>query len=209
MSPLRTLATSCVRLGRSRGFSSTEAVVLLSAVSLMGAVARPVVADYVNQTRLVRTSRDTQAIAVALLRFTDDVARQLPDGLGWTSYDVLVGSGQPPALGGSGDARWVATDPRRAGSLTGHLVTNAPGYPSPVRALGPRAGWRGPYIEGQVGPDPWGRRYAVNVRSLVLGGGRDTLVVSAGPNGLIETAFDGDGLVAGGDDIVALVSSGG
>jgi hypothetical protein len=59
-----------------------------------------------------------------------------------------------------------------------------------------------------VGPDPWAYRYAVNVRWLATDSRFDTVVVSPGPNGLIETAFQADGITAGGDDVLALVSPG-
>ncbi|MBI3262771.1 MAG: hypothetical protein HYZ58_06430 [Acidobacteria bacterium] len=194
-----------------RGFSATEAAMVISAVSLLGAVAKPVVSDYVNQARLVRAHQDAHTIGVAFLRFADDVGGQARTGNGWATQDLLVGDGEAPALGVGGDPRWLgAPEEQRVGSLADHLVTNdvkygrAPGNLNVVRA-----GWRGPYIENGIGPDPWGHRYEVNVKALAKGGGLDTIVISAGPNGVIETAFEGDGLIAGGDDIVALVSSGG
>lgn len=184
---------------------------VISAVSLLGAVARPVVTDYVNQAKLVRAHQDAHTLGVAFLRFADDVGGQARTGKGWATHEVMVGDGEAPALGAGGDLRWLGSaDERRVGWLTEHLVTNdvkygrAPGNLNIVRA-----GWRGPYIENGIGPDPWGHRYAVNVQALARGAGLDTIVISAGPNSVIETAFEGDGVIAGGDDIVALVSSGG
>ena len=68
-------------------------------------------------------------------------------------------------------------------------------------------GWHGPYLEAGIGADPWGHRYAVNVKALA-GGGSSTVVLSAGPNGLIETAFQSPVIVPGGDDLIALVATG-
>lgn len=184
---------------------------VISAVSLLSAVARPVVADYVNQAKLVRAHQDAHTLGVAFLRFTDDVGSQSRTGTGWATHEVMVGEGESPALGAGGDPRWLgAAGERRVGSLTDHLVTNETKYVSAPGQLNiVRAGWRGPYIENGIGPDPWGHRYAVNVKALAKGAGLDTIVISAGPNGVIETVFEGDGVIAGGDDIVALVSSGG
>jgi hypothetical protein len=69
-------------------------------------------------------------------------------------------------------------------------------------------GWHGPYVQAGVGPDPWGHRYAVNVKWLASAKGSDTIVISAGPNGIIETPFQVDGVRPGGDDIVAVASNG-
>jgi hypothetical protein len=60
--------------------------------------------------------------------------------------------------------------------------------------------WRGPYISGPIGPDPWGNRYAVNVEFMAkaIGAGpsgnvNDAIVLSAGNNGMVETAINVDG----------------
>jgi type II secretory pathway pseudopilin PulG len=76
-------------------------------------------------------------------------------------------------------------------------------------------GWRGAYLPGPLGPDPWAYRYAVNVEFLAkaLGAGpsgnvNDVFVISAGPNATVETRFDIDGVAAGGDDIIFVLSGG-
>jgi type II secretory pathway pseudopilin PulG len=66
--------------------------------------------------------------------------------------------------------------------------------------------WRGAYLAGPIGPDPWGTRYAVNVEFLAraLGAGpsgnvNDVVVVSAGPDRVVDTQFDADGATSGSD----------
>ncbi len=85
---------------------------------------------------------------------------------------------------------------------------------------GPRAGlgWRGAYISGPVGLDPWGFAYQASVVFLttasnsttVSGEGKtgwssDVIVVSAGQNGSIATPFGGLATTATGDDVVYVV----
>lgn len=74
--------------------------------------------------------------------------------------------------------------------------------------------WRGGYLPGPIGSDPWGFRYAVNVEFLArpigagpLGNVSDVFVLSAGSNGLVETAFEIDGVTSG-SDIFFLLSGG-
>jgi len=74
--------------------------------------------------------------------------------------------------------------------------------------------WRGAYLPGPIGADPWGNRYMVNVEFLAreLGTGpsgniNDVIVISAGSNALIETQYDIDGVVSA-NDIVYVVSGG-
>jgi type II secretory pathway pseudopilin PulG len=74
--------------------------------------------------------------------------------------------------------------------------------------------WRGAYLPGPLGPDPWGNRYAVNVEFLErpLGAGpsgqvNDVFVLSAGSNGRIETRFAIDGVTSG-NDVIYVLSGG-
>lgn len=87
---------------------------------------------------------------------------------------------------------------------------------------GPRAGlgWRGAYLTGPAGADPWGQIYQANTAFLAIAsdatagtgegqlqGGwlRDVIVISAGSNGTIQTAFGVDGAAAVGDDVIYVV----
>lgn len=74
-------------------------------------------------------------------------------------------------------------------------------------------GWRGAYLPGPIGPDPWSNRYAANVEFLARtqgttgsGSRMDVIVISAGNDLRIDTQFEVDGQIAGRDDILALVS---
>jgi len=112
-------------------------------------------------------------------------------------------------------------------TMDNQLVTGKPfgdankAYYRPATTNPSECGFRGAYITGPVTPDPWGNRYMANVGFLGPVGTRnlgastppgfnqyDVFVLSAGANGIIETPFLVDGVVAGGDDMVALVSGG-
>jgi hypothetical protein len=122
------------------------------------------------------------------------------------AFVVLTGPGSAPA-DGAPPARWglasVAVD-----SLENQLQRNQPGGdPSPAKryATGGRFAWRGPYLR-TLGEDPWGNQYVVNVGKLQPGQNRQAWVISAGPNGTIDTPFDAtttDAAALGGDDIGA------
>jgi type II secretory pathway pseudopilin PulG len=193
---------------RQHGLSLTEVTIMLSVLSVMTAVLSPSIGDYVEDARHVKASDDVQVIASTFSRFAFDVSRD--EGLegGWASADLLVGPGDTPVAGDGGDAAWTdVVDGRRVSRLEDHLMVNTPGYPG--RGSGPRyaaAGWRGAYLSGLT-PDPWGHRYAINVKAMGSGQA-DTLVLSPGPNGRVETDFDADGNRPGGDDIIAVISGG-
>jgi hypothetical protein len=117
---------------------------------------------------------------------------------------LLVGPGDAPRAAGA-SAPWAVAAGRAVGALDDHLVRNAARY-SPARPGG--FGWRGAYLQKPIGADPWRGRYAVNVAALRRDGA-DMLVLSAGPDGVVGTPFVADGIAASGDDLVALIASGG
>ena len=202
------MRTSATHLLKSvRGFTIAEMAMMLTVTTIVAGAAAPAVQDYVAQARYTRALHDARAIATAVSRFEGDVLGQSARARGWATFDLLVGEGATPGLGAGGDRLWLAPlGAARVGLLDEHLVTNAVGYSSnPPRQANFIRGWHGPYIESGIGPDPWGNRYAINVKALA-DGGSCTVVVSAGPNGKIETTYDGAVIVPGGDDLVALVA---
>jgi hypothetical protein len=188
-----------------------EATAILAAMSIIGAAAAPAIQDYVSDARRARALQDTHVIATALVRLVSDVAAQGSKAGGWATYDLLVSAGEVPEVGPGGDPGWVsAGGGGKVGALADQLVVNGAAYPTHrVSMVNWLKGWHGPYLEAGIGSDPWGHRYAVNVQWLAAGGEFDTVVLTAGPNGIIETPYRADGTVPGGDDIIALVSSGG
>lgn len=195
-------------LASQRGLSLTEVTIMLTVLSVMSAVAAPSIGDYVDDARQVRAAGDVQALAATFARFTFDVPADRSNPKGWASADLLVGPGDVPQAGSGGDSAWIAdVDGTTVARLEDHLVVNTPGYPARhTGPLGAARGWRGAYVSG-LGPDPWGHRYAINARSS-RSATADTIAISPGPNGVIETAFDADGTTPGGDDIVAVIAGG-
>lgn len=87
----------------------------------------------------------------------------------------------------------------RGGSLPRGGVLAGPGN-APTEARDDRwiAGMTAPLRNVKAQPDGWGNQLLVNA------GGTGTIwVLSAGPNGIVETPFDG--AQAGGDDIAARI----
>jgi len=106
------------------------------------------------------------------------------------------------------DAAWTGeSGHNRVGRLDDHLQSNAAGYET--ASAGPAAfgarGWRGPYLSPGIKPDAWGHRYVMNVASWSQRRGA-LVVLSAGPNGIIDTPFDMPGAAPGGDDLIAIVA---
>ncbi len=192
-----------------KGFTIAETAIVLAVASIVTAAVVPAVQDYVVEARLIKAREDTHTIAGAFGRFVGDVVGQSKKAGGWATFDLLVSLGEVPAVGSGGDTAWAAaTGTAQVGLLGDQLIGNVPGYstqrPSMVNWI---RGWHGPYLEAGVGSDPWGHRYAVNVKWLGEPKAA-AMVLSAGPNGTIETPYRTTTAVPGGDDLIGLVSPG-
>lgn len=100
--------------------------------------------------------------------------------------DPSVGTGRAAISG------WVTSGAMDRCDL--HLRIDGRGYPEGRAGTGD--GWNGPYIGKPAAADPWGHAYLINsgfLRGLPPQAGRCTncavYVISAGPNGVIETPF--------------------
>jgi Tfp pilus assembly protein PilE len=153
-----------------------------------------------------------------------------------TRVDLMVSDGTIPTLAAtarpSGTDWTAAVDNAAVQKLENYLVLNTPSGltanayrtaatmtgagnfdPDGAGGFNSPYAWRGAYLPGPINADPWGERYAVNVEFLARtqgsngsGSRMDVIVLSAGINEQIDTAFEVDGTAATADDIVALVS---
>lgn len=128
--------------------------------------------------------QDLERIALGVKQYVDDT-RTFPTGAaGATTLHYLYSDGIRPqnnALA-SGPGLHLA-DFLETGSLGGES-------------------WKGPYLDANIGPDPWGNAYIVNVNGFFSSIER-VIVLSAGPNGQINTAPSAT--TAGGDDLMILI----
>ncbi len=195
------------------GFTLIELTVVLSVIVTLALMLIPAVANFLNDSRAARARVDVRTIADAIARFYKDngfypqwsTAQNGGPGTQASKIDVLVSPGNVPSSSDSTVWTTGATD-----ALGDQLMTNAPTYA--LRTAGAQFGWNGPYLSSEFGPDSWANRYMVNIGLLdptpgAAGEGGATKsavwVVSAGPNGAIETAYSQTVLkaVLGGDDI--------
>jgi hypothetical protein len=200
-----------LQLRADAGLSLIETAIIMTATfAIMGGLMPSI-------TSTVRRAEETAALTamtnigaqvfqlitdVNYNKLTTDGAKNGP------KVELVVSDGDTPELG-IGDALWQQpVDLVLIDFLENHIVVNAPGG-NPLNAYAPGGAnsWRGAYLSGAVDPDPWGNRYAVN--TLYLGNGgidqNDVIVLSAGPDEAIDTAYTADPLAAGDDDLIVTV----
>jgi Tfp pilus assembly protein PilE len=131
--------------------------------------------------------------------------------------DLLTSDGSASTLGASATnfgansnmttatINWLGANvPTQAKTFEEHLVLNslATGYAEPTATKRGR-GWRGSYLNAPIGADPWGYKYyantvflAVATNAATAGEGlnhwsKDTVVLSPGPDNIIQTPIGG------------------
>jgi len=141
-------------------------------IILLTAVLPPAAAVAVNRARVRTASREASSIADALSRPGEELRNAAHSVL---DAGVLCGLGRMPLAETPAAAPWVTT-PRAALAA----------------AVGDRQA---------LSPDPWGNCYAVNLAAILSAEPAVLWVLSAGPNGIIETPFVGRSETPAGDDV--------
>ncbi len=176
------------------GLTLIEMIVVLAALSILAALLIPAVISVPEQAEEAKAGNDARAIGEAVHNFYKDLAK-------WPVYSAfpstpdlerLFSAGNVPAVSGTpGTAEWITASP--SADLDNHLQNNSL-YPATGEFT-----WRGPYLT-ETPTDPWGNQFIINVRWLQPGQSANVVwVLSAGPNGIIETTFAQPSLA--GDDI--------
>jgi prepilin-type N-terminal cleavage/methylation domain-containing protein len=221
---------------KEKGFTLIEIVVVLGVIAVLSAILFPIVTSHLGEAKITRAKKDTNNIAAAIIKFEESVGKwpRWVDGTKTKDADARFivlyskdGKKAEEGTGVAGVANWNKgandnADPTYSGvggvpanndgdTLDHHLSENAPG--GTADAAKQYKKWKGPYLSVPKA-DPWGNKYYANVQFLAgqpgdaAAGdkGKHSFVISAGADGVINTAFDQDAskkLDVGGDDIVA------
>ncbi len=194
---------------KSKGFTLIELAVVLAIIAVLAAVLTPMVTGYLDQARIARASADVRTIADAVKLYNRDTGRYpiydtnalyVSDTTG-AIREIGSSAGNTPAAGSG----WTLSGTTlTSSSLESYLNNNSSGL---TGGAFPKAAFRGPYI-GTIDSDPWANKYLLNSTDLVRSSTSHAYVLSAGPNGTVETTRDvatTSALTAGGDDIIAVI----
>ena len=176
-----------------RGLSLVEVTIMLLVLMLLTSVLAPSIADFINDAKWVKVKEDCEAIGLSTMRLTRDVGpclkfRGTEACNRYNRVDLMHSDGPTPD---SSSLPWSATavsSPNlysgtmnwdtswRSDSMENQFVTNGGivPYNTPIQNGASQAGlqfglgWRGAYLSGPIGPDPWGHAYMVNSAFLAV-----------------------------------------
>lgn len=209
---------SAERIGRRQnGFTLIELTVVLAVIVTLALILTPSITNFINDARVARARNDTATIAGAVVQFYKDngffpqwtAAVSGGPGTAANKVDLLIGPGNVPTVASPNTWTTGTTD-----TFAHQLLNNTPVYS--VKTPTSTFGWNGPYMSSDIGADAWNNRYMVNSGLLDTNQGIQTQggatknavwVISAGPNGQIETTHTQlvTSAAVGGDDIAVRI----
>ncbi len=152
---------------------TTNAVFIIAMISiLLLTFARITSAKNIDESKIAKASADIISISIAMFVFKTDTGQWPVMGVNCEpKATFLSGDGNPPDnLAGMGYDTGVSS------SYNLHLAANGNGC---------YKDWEGPYI-ARINADPWGNMYVTNANGFSIKN-RSVWIISAGPNGKIET----------------------
>lgn len=193
----------------TRGFTLIEVIVVIAVVAILAAILTPTVTKNIDDSKRARATNECQVIAASLTSFYKDTGMWPARRNATDHYQYLLyGDGRTPSNSGGGSQNWTGSwGGSRQDTFTNQLISNTPnttGTPYPTTG---EFAWRGPYAV-EYKADPWGNRYAVNMRYLhQVSAYNAAWVLSAGIDGIIDTNAIQNVVnpTVGGDDIVARI----
>lgn len=169
---------------RKKGFTLIEVIVVAGIIAILASILVPMILKEIDESRTTKASADTRSILSALVVFNKDTGQwPMMDAGCNPNVTFLYSDGIPPS-----NLAAMGYDISVSSSYNDHLARDANGCYN---------NWKGPYM-AKVTADPWGNCYVTNADSLSVAGS-PVWIISAGPNGQIETPAFIDTLF--GDDI--------
>jgi prepilin-type N-terminal cleavage/methylation domain-containing protein len=169
------------------GFTLIEIVIVIAVIAILAGIATPSIVKNIRDSRIARAKSGTKEIAATLVSFYKDTGHwPTTDGTNAVTFLQTDTSAMPAA--DTGVSGWSGT----ADSFADQLIDNAPAYGTDGEFA-----WRGPYQTG-FGNDPWDKAFVCNVGNLSAGSTTPVYVLSAGPDGILQTSA---GALLTGDDI--------
>ncbi len=193
-----------------------EMVTVIAIIAVLAAILTPLVSNYIDQSRVAKAQSDTRTIGESISRFEKDVGRYPMFTVGTGALadsSADVGRLETPGTNPTAtDTLWTQT-PTFANTLcasntcsveplANQLLTNSRLYPTTSSMAKPFK-WKGPYLDATA--DPWGNKYLANIINCKSASTNACFVISAGPDGIVQTAFnisETSAVSASGDDVL-------
>lgn len=169
------------------GFTLIEVIVVAGIIAVLAGILVPLIFKEIDESKNARAQADVKSIASAMIILKKDTG-SWPVNANCTPGATVMRSpvGDFPTVGGTwDDSNKVSFDDYINADTNGCWSSGST--------------WKGPYM-AMVGADPWGREYISNAKDYLSASG-PIWIISAGPNGVVETASNDAKIATSSDDI--------
>ncbi len=180
-----------------KGFTLIEVIVVAAIIAILAGVLVPMIFNQIEESRNARALADCKTLQTAIMNFKKDTG-VWPFKSDPTTTDVTVlVTGDPASLSAADVTSLGALgmDTSKMQDIRDHLSNEVTGKAT----YGDRL-WKGPYIT-DVNKDPWDKPYVINLKQLMINPSDNNMftgsawILSAGPNGIYDTAVTDTGLM--------------
>lgn len=180
-----------------RGFTLIEVMVVAGIIAILAGVLVPMIFGQIDESKKSRAQADIKSIATAISKFRMDTGAWPNRDVGTdpTTNTIQVIATDPsanvqyPAVGAS---NWPLTTDAVVRWMMSYFGPYDPANPTDTGAPRnyPKAMWKGPYLT-DAPADPWGHSYLVGAKNFDDATGLlPVWIISAGPDGIIQTPID-------------------
>jgi general secretion pathway protein G len=166
-----------------KGFTLIEVIVVAGIIAILAGIMVPLIFNQIDESRVARARGDVKTIQSSIMMFRKDNScfpnRTVGADPTTNTIAVLFSDGNP--ISNLATTNWNGTNDL----LVNHLKTNANGYPAAL--------WKGAYLP-EAGADPWGNTYLVGSKNFDDPAGKPVWILSAGPDGILQTGINDDAL---------------
>lgn len=179
-----------------RGFTLIEVIVVAAIIAILAGILVPMIFNQIDEAKNTRALAECKVISNAVVMFRKDTAKwpvYYPGDCSQTYLTLQTGSGTDP-VNAAGD--WQLS----LNSVALGIILNLPGLSPPPAQTCYNDRAKSYLIEDKS--DPWGHNYIVNAFNFATE--KPVWVISAGPNGKLDTSADSqtlNDLAADGDDL--------
>lgn len=171
----------------NRGFTLIEVIVVAAIIAILAGILVPMIFNQIDEAKNARAQADCKSISSAILLFRRDTGKwpyYVPAGNCTTeTYTTIQGGGTVPPTDNTVGAWGVL----KGTDVALDYILNLPGA-LPVADQTCYNDKAKNYMSS-ASPDPWGKQYVVNAANFA-DATKPVWVISAGPNGCIDTSID-------------------
>jgi len=161
-----------MKIRDEKGFTLVEVIVVAGIIAILAGILVPMILKEIDESKVTRATADVRSIFAAMLVMKKDTGQwPIMDAGCNPNGTLLVGAGNQPA-----NLAAMGYDTSVSSSFDDHLSSDVNGCYN---------NWKGTYMVA-VTADPWGNSYISNVGAFLVAGSPEW-IISAGPNGQIET----------------------